>query len=196
MHLPAAFLLLASCVLPAAAIYRDEVNHVDYHHALLGIPTPDTTFFLKPSSASNASLLYTLSEGLKLGAVNPRDGSVVWRQDLSRVARVDTNTDTPDTAPPPGFLRAADGTNSVFSAAGSYVSAWSALDGKLGWEKRFGDDAVADLELLEPGDAQGAGDAIVLSRRKDGVVRRLDGESGRVKWEFKDDRFGFPGFPA
>lgn len=185
MQLRAAFLLLASCVLPAAAIYADEVDHIDYHHALLGIPTPDSTFFLKPSSASNASLLYTLSENRILGAVNPRDGSVVWRQNLSRFAQ--DHTDNPDKTA--CLLRAADGTNTVVSAAGGYISSWSALDGKLGWESWFG-DSVADLELLElPGAS--AGDVIALFGGKNGVVRSLDSESGRVKWEFKDDRFGF-----
>ncbi|RJE18588.1 hypothetical protein PHISCL_09081, partial [Aspergillus sclerotialis] len=131
MQLKAALLLLASCVLPTTAIYSDEVNHIDYHHALLGIPTPDSTFFLKPSSASNASLLYTLSEDLLLGAINPRDGAVVWRQNLSRLAGASASETT-------GIARAVDGTNAVVSAAGNYVSAWGASDGKLIWENWFG----------------------------------------------------------
>lgn len=178
MHLKAALLLLASSVLPAAAIYPDEVNHIDYHHALVGIPTSESTFFHKPSASSNASLLYTLSENLILGAVNPKDGSVLWRQNLSRFAG-DTGTGKA------GLLRASDGTDALVSAAGRYVSGWSSLDGKLGWEKWFGED-VADLELLEM-DA-GSGDAVALFRGKNGIVRRLDGETGDVKWEFKDDR--------
>lgn len=180
MQLKAALLLLASCVLPTAAIYPDEVNQIDYHHALLGIPTPDSTFFLKPSSASSASLLYTLSENNILGAINPRDGAVIWRQNLSRFA-LGGAADT-------GFLRAVDGTNAVVSAAGNYISSWGASDGKLIWENWFS-DPVADLELLELDAGAGMTDAVALFGGKNGVVRRLDGESGGVKWEFKDERF-------
>lgn len=177
-----AALLFAVCVSPAAAIYPDEVNHIDFHHALLGTPSPSSTFFLKPSSASNASLLYTLSEKLILGAVNPRDGSLVWRQNLSQLAGSAAG----------GLLSGEDGNNAVVGAAGGYVLSWGAQDGKLIWEKRFTEGVVADLELLELQDAKataGVKDTIALFGSEGaGVVRRLDGDSGSVKWEYKDDR--------
>ena len=182
MQLKAALLLLASCALPTLAIYPDEVNHIDYHHALLGIPNADSTFFLKPSTSSNASLLYTISENLLLGAINPRDGAVVWRQNLSRLAGASASETT-------GLARAVDGTNAVVSAAGNYVSAWGASDGKLIWENWFGSSDVVDLELLELDDGHGTRDSVALFAGKNGVVRRLDGENGALKWEFKDDRF-------
>lgn len=179
MRLHAAF-LVAACVSPAVAIYPDEVNHVDFHHALVGAPSPDSTFFLKPSSASNASLLYTLSDKSMLGAVNPRDGSLVWRQNLTRT----------DSATGDGILRGSDGNNAVVGAVGDYISSWSAQDGKLGWESRLTDGVVADLELLELADASataGSRDALALIRGEGvGIVRRLDGDSGAVKWEHKD----------
>ena len=184
MWLPVALLLLASSIPSTTAIYRDEINHVDFHHALLGIPTLDSTFFLRPSAASNASLLYTLSGNSIVGAVNPRDGALVWRQNLARLAQ--------DDAAEGGFLRAIDGTNELVSAVGKYVSAWTAFDGKLIWENWFG-DSVVDLELLAledatSGSAAATRDSIALFGGKNGVVRRLDGETGDVKWEFKDDR--------
>lgn len=185
MRLQAALLLLASCVPSALAIYPDEVNHVDFHHALLGLPTPQSTFFLKPSSASNASLLYTLSEKSILGAVNPRDGSLVWRQNVSRSSL--PNSD--------GLLRASDGINGVISGAGDYLSSWTALDGKLIWENWFSDGSVTDLELLELEDASAAGttrDTIALIAGDNaGAVKRIDGKTGNVKWEYKDDRLVF-----
>ena len=185
MRLQAALLLLASCVPSALAIYPDEVNHVDFHHALLGLPTPQSTFFLKPSSASNASLLYTLSEKSILGAVNPRDGSLVWRQNVSRSSL--PNSD--------GLLRASDGINGVISGAGDYLSSWTALDGKLIWENWFSDGSVTDLELLELEDASAAGttrDTIALIAGDNaGAVKRIDGQTGNVKWEYKDDRLVF-----
>lgn len=176
-------LLVAACVSPAAAIFADEVNHVDFHHALLGAPSPDSTFFLKPSSASNASLLYTISDRSILGAVNPRDGAVIWRQNLTRLGA------SADSA---GFVRGSDGSNAVVSAAGHSVSSWSAQDGKLIWDKQFSGSVAADLELLELEGSlskSSASDALVLSGSEGaGILRRLDGDTGATKWEFKDDR--------
>lgn len=189
MRLQAALSLLAFCVTPIKAIYADEVNHVDYHHALLGLPSPESTFFLKPSTTSNASLLYTISEKSILGAVNPRDGSLVWRQNVSRSPAPSGSHGSGG-----GLLRASDGMNAVVSANGDYVSSWSALDGKLGWENWFSDGSVVDLELLELEDASAVGtggkDAIALLHGKDaGVLKRIDGQTGDVKWEYKDDRW-------
>ncbi|THC95235.1 hypothetical protein EYZ11_005274 [Aspergillus tanneri] len=190
MRIQATLLLLASCVPSTVAIYSDEINHIDFHHALLGVPSSHSTFFLKPSSSSNASLLYTLSEKSLLGAVNPRDGSVVWRQNISRSSLPADHGASQDR-----ILRGSDGTNALVGAVGNYVSSWSALDGKLIWESSFGDEVVADLELLELEDANVAPstkDAIALFGGKNGVIRRLDGDSGEVKWEYKDESGDIP----
>jgi outer membrane protein assembly factor BamB len=51
---------------------------------------------------------------------------------------------------------------------------------------------VVDLELLELEDASSAPlvtDAIALSGGHAGSVRRLDGSTGEVKWEYHDERF-------
>ncbi|GKZ36068.1 hypothetical protein AbraIFM66950_006943 [Aspergillus brasiliensis] len=189
MWLQATLVLLASCVPSSLAIYRDEVNHVDYHHALLGFPTSQSTFFLKPSASSNASLLYTLSEKSLLGAVNPKDGSLVWRQNLSR-------SDLPGgESNAHGLLRASEGTNALVSALGDYISSWTALDGKLIWENWFEGEVVADLELLELEDVNAAPltkDTVALWSGKAGIVRRLDGDSGRTKWEHLDESGDIP----
>ncbi|KAJ5176899.1 uncharacterized protein N7482_002776 [Penicillium canariense] len=181
MRLQAA-LFIAACVSPAVAIYSDEVNHIDFHHALLGAPSPDSTFFLKPSSSSNASLLYTISDKSIVGAINPRDGTLIWRQDISRSGSASSAA---------GILRGLDGNNAVVGAAGDSISSWGAQDGKLIWENRFADGVVADLELLELEDARAtssARDTIALTGGEStGVVRRLDGDSGETKWEYKDN---------
>lgn len=180
MRIKAALLLLASSVLPSSlAIFVDEAYNIDYQHALLGIPQADTTFFHRPSFSSNASLLYTVSEKNILGAVKPKDGSIVWRQDLSRSSAASAAS----------FLRAADGEHTVVSAIGGEIAAWGASDGKQVWENRFDPGPVVDLELAESGQNQAVRDPIVLSGEKDGVVRRLDGSNGNVRWEFKDDRY-------
>lgn len=172
------------CAPLTGAIFADEVDHVDFHHALLGTPTPHSTFFHRPSAASNASLLYTLSERLLLGAVNPRDGSIVWRQDLAKWTSTGSDAE--------GFLRAADGESTVVSAAGNAVLAWGAVDGKLAWDARFEEgEVVKDVEMLhsEGGKAGAARDVLALFQGKTGTIRRLDGTTGRVKWEYRDDRW-------
>ncbi|KAJ5586262.1 hypothetical protein N7450_006049 [Penicillium hetheringtonii] len=178
----------AVCATPAAAIFSDEVNHIDFHHALLGAPSPDSTFFLKPSSASNASLLYTLSDRSILGAVNPRDGALVWRHNISQSASPVGGT---------GILRGLDGNNAVVGAAGDYISSWGAQDGKLIWDQHFDGGHVSDLELLEMEDASeessDSRDTIALiSGKSFGSVRRFDGDSGAVKWEYIDESGDVP----
>ncbi|WEW56005.1 hypothetical protein PRK78_001440 [Emydomyces testavorans] len=186
MRLQAAYLFAASILPTSWAILADEAYHIDYHHALLGTPQERTTFFHRPSSSSSASLLYTLSEKSILGAVNPKDGSIVWRQNISDYS-VGARTG--------GLLRAADGEDAVVSALGSDVLAWGASDGKLLWRNRFDDASIVDLELvgLQGLDgAQAARDSIVLAGNRHGVVRRLDGISGSVKWEYRDDSEDIP----
>lgn len=177
-------LVFSACLSTAAAIYSDEVNHIDFHHALLGTPSPDSTFFLKPSTSSNASLLYTLSDKHLVGAVNPRDGALVWRQNISRSA------DSP--AHGVGLLRGLDGNDAIVAAVGNYIASWSAQDGKVGWENRVSEGVVADLELLELEDAtatSGVRDTIaVVASEGTGIVRRLDGNTGKSVWEYKDAR--------
>lgn len=182
MWFKTAIVLLASCAFPSSAIFVDEVDHLDFHHALLGTPSPQSTFFHQPSSSSNASLLYTLSEKSIVGAVNPRDGAIVWRQDLTQLG---------SSQGVEGFLRASDGEATVVSAIGDKVTAWGASDGKLHWERKVSGAVVKDLELLELEDGRTnnhARDVLVLSEGKGGLVQRLDATTGTVKWEFKDER--------
>ncbi|OJJ48401.1 hypothetical protein ASPZODRAFT_61779 [Penicilliopsis zonata CBS 506.65] len=193
MRLQAALFLLAACVPSATAVFKDEVDHVDFHHALLGIPSVDTTFFLRPSASSSASLLYTLSEKSILGAVNPRDGSIVWRQNITRSSL--SAAQQQQQQQQQGFLRGSDESNTVVSAVGADVSSWSAVDGKLVWENRFAGETVADLEVLEFEDASHPAtvkDTIALFAGAVGTVRRFDGGSGDVKWEFKDQSGDLP----
>lgn len=177
--------LLISC-LPVliVAVFTDEAYRTDYHSPLLGIPREPTTFFHRPQSDSRASLLYTLSEQLVLGAVNPKDGTLSWRHHLNSSSSAS-----------PGFLRAGEDESTVISAAGSQVTAWDARDGKAVWNNEFGDEEAKDLEVLALEDglgAKGAKDAIVLfGRGGHTVVRRIDGKTGVVLWEFNDDRLAF-----
>ncbi len=173
--------LVVSCLhlSTVQAIFADDAYQIDYHHALLGVPQQHTTFFHRPQSSSRASLLYTLSEKLVLGAVNPKDGTIVWRQQLNG-----GNATT-------GFLRAGEKEDTVISATGLGVQAWDALSGKLIWANEFNDGETRDLEVveLESGkERRTAKDAVLLSGSMEGVVRRLNGNTGDVMWEYRDDR--------
>src|SRR5271163_2585839 len=142
-----AFLFLASVFsFQANAIFADDAFHLDYHHALLGLPLPHATFFHQPQSSSNASLLYTISSKAVLGAVNPKDGSLLWRQALAGQP-IDYTTNA-------SLVTAEDG--KVVSGYGTTVSAWDALNGKLIWTKCVPDNQVViDLQAV-PSSDQGA----------------------------------------
>ncbi|KAK3898505.1 hypothetical protein C8A05DRAFT_37910, partial [Staphylotrichum tortipilum] len=119
MRLPTTTTLLLSLLapLPALAVFPDEVNHIDYHHLLLGLPSSQqATFFHRPRRADPASLLYTLTDVGVVGAVNPATGGVVWRQDL----RGDNNKKDGER----GLV--VEGKGWVVSAWGNRVEGWDA----------------------------------------------------------------------
>lgn len=171
-------LIAAACLLlkSASAVFADEAWNLDYHHALLGKPQESTTFFHRPNPASRASLIYTLSERGVLGAVNPRDGTLVWRQLLEANASSDSS-----------FLRAGEDQNLVVSGIGSQVASWSAGDGRLAWS-HDAPGLLQDVEILELSDGKetpGAKDTLILSGGESAEVQRLDGATGLVKWSHK-----------
>lgn len=165
-------LAVALLLKSTTAIFADEAWNVDYHYALLGEPQNDATFFHQPNPTSKASLIYTLSEQGVLGAVNPKDGNVVWRQ---RLEKGSSNT----------CLRAGEGESNVVSGIGGQVAAWSAADGRQTWAKDI-DGQVVDLEVLELNNgasAPGAKDTVVISSGDRPMVQRIDGATGTTKWE-------------
>lgn len=157
----------------SAAIYPDEAYINDYHHALLGVPQSHTTFFHRPSTTSKGSLLYTLSEKLVLGAVNPKDGSIVWRQRL----------DVGNSSTGGGYLKAGED-GIVISAVGSNVQVWNAADGRLAWSWK-GVGNVSGLLVLE-----GQTGVVVYSEEEGSkaVLRKLTTDTGNVVWEHTDTR--------
>ena len=174
--------ILFQLIRVAFAVYLDEAYQLDYHHALVGIPQAHTTFFHRPSANSKASLLYTLSESGIVGAVNPKDGIILWRQPLGTEGRNYRGE---------GFLKTGEGLNSVFSAVNGTLQAWDAVDGRLGWEWQ-GRGKVKALEVsIRNGDET---EILVLSQEEGshGVVRCLVAETGVTKWEFKDSSGDIP----
>ncbi|KAJ4317259.1 hypothetical protein N0V94_005024 [Neodidymelliopsis sp. IMI 364377] len=178
-----AALSLAAYLAPVSAIFEDDAYHIDFHYALLGLPRHDATFFQKPYGGSKASLLYSISENQTIGAINPKDGALVWRQH-------------PVSEPcGKGHLRAADEQDTVVSAVGNRVTAWSSSDGRLVWETSIDGAVVEDLEILEQEDGitrDEAKDAIVLLSGASHGVKRLDGKTGRVKWTYEDTSSDMP----
>lgn len=173
-----AALSLAACLAPVSAIFEDDAHHIDFHHALLGLPNHEATFFSKPYAASKASLLYTVSQNGTIGAVNPKDGALVWRSSLG-----------PSSA---AHLRFGEDQDAVIGGVGERIIAISASDGRIVWETRVGGATVQDLEILEQEDGisnSAAKDAIVLVDGTQQGVKRVDGKTGRVKWTFEDTRY-------
>lgn len=160
------------------AVFADEAYQLDYHYPLFGIPQAHTTFFHHPFAGSKASLLYTLSQKYVLGAINPKDGAVLWRQRLGEGVSNDTAS---------AFLSAVDGENTIYSAFKDSFRAWDATDGRLVWD-RTGTGLAKALEALATDD--GHGDVLGLSEEegKTALVTKLAASSGEVLWEFRDDR--------
>jgi ER membrane protein complex subunit 1 len=203
MRLCALLTTFLSCVAVVQSILADEANHVDYHHALLGIPQAEHTFFHRPSAASSASLLYSISEKAVLGAINPKDGSLVWRHPLADATlkpflQVETADrlldDGEDKAAVPvrtGLL-AQDGTPFVVSYYESTVSSWDAMNGKLLWQKILPPGQhIRSAQLAPPrrdGQSGSGFNVVVLYGSDSGTIITLNGDSGAVVWEHRDTR--------
>ena len=168
------------CAPVVQALFADEAYQTDYHLPLLGHPQAHTTFFHRPSAASKASLLYTLSDRLLLGAVNPKDGAVVWRQKLGDKVRNATTS---------GILKAPEGGDTLVSVVDGKIQAWDATDGRLVWEwQNIG--KVKGIETFAA--AKEGHDVLALSEEgSDTVVRRLAADNGALIWEHVDARYTF-----
>jgi outer membrane protein assembly factor BamB len=180
MRLHAALALTACLVPHTLALFADDAYHIDYHHALVGLPKRDATFFHQPYAGSKASLLYTLSDKHVVGAVNPKDGALVWRHPFS-----------PSSNGTHGNLRSGEGQDTLIGAVGDHIIAWSASDGRLVWESKSSGAIVEDLEILEQeegGTSGDAKDALVLLNDATPSVNRLDAKTGRMKWTYQDTR--------
>ncbi|PNS18050.1 ER membrane protein complex subunit 1 [Sphaceloma murrayae] len=172
---------LSLCQL-TAAVFADDAGVIDWHHVLVGHPRRDTTFFHQPHAGSKASLVYTLSERNVIAAINPKDGAVVWRQQLEDNANLTTS------------FRTGHDSDTVVSGVGAEVVAWGASDGRQTWSAQFSSGAVRDVEILEmdTGNSQGNKDAIALVEGGPSKVVRLNGQDGSVVWEYNDDSGDIP----
>jgi outer membrane protein assembly factor BamB len=173
-------LLLLALSSLGAAVFQDEVGQIDFHHALVGVPQVETTFFHRPRKTDKASLLYTLSDVGIIGAVNPSNGAVVWRQQIAD-----------DITNGGGFLRAAEGEHWVAAAYGSRVQAWDALTGRNVWHNEFKGE-VKDLEILELTESSRKDVLVLYDEDGTTVLRRIHGTLGQVVWEFREVAHNIP----
>lgn len=175
--------LVALVVTPAWSVIQDEAFTVDFHHALLGLPQPHATFFHKPDAASNAALLYTLSDKGVVGAINPRDGNVLWRQSIAGQP-----LDSVENA----FLVAGEDDGKILTAYGGQVTAWDASSGRLEWQHKV--PGASKVTGLQPVPVLGSStdgavqDAVLLTRSESAgyTVSRLGGDGSGARWSHKD----------
>lgn len=182
MRLNAAYQLLSLVLLGAAsvqAIFQDEAGHIDFQHALLGAPVPKSTFFFQPTLSSKATLLYTISEKGVIGAINPKDGSLVWRQ------RQFTGGTCKQSFT--GHLGGANGTNAIVSAYGDSISSWEAATGRMLWS--FVE--VGCIRSLVVPDIAGLTQDPIMVMDDDGLTKiiSLNSVTGKLIWEVKDDAY-------
>ncbi|KHO01306.1 uncharacterized protein MAM_00307 [Metarhizium album ARSEF 1941] len=164
----------------AGAVFQDEVGDIDFHYSLVGLPQVETTFFHRPRKDDKASLLYTLGDVGVVGAINPSNGELVWRQHISD-----------GIANGGGHLRAPEGENWVASAHGSKVQAWNALTGRNIWTTEF-KGVVKDLEILELTETPRKDVLVLFDEDGVTVLRRLHGAIGSVVWEFRETSKDLP----
>ncbi|KAL9617942.1 MAG: hypothetical protein Q9160_007308 [Pyrenula sp. 1 TL-2023] len=139
------------------------------------VPQSHATFFHRPQRASPAALLYTASRNGVVGALNPKDGTGVWRQTLHQ-----NLTEKGET-----FLAPGDGL--VVTASRSGVTAWDALDGRLVWRSADLFEGVAqNVVKTPPSDTSRSTDFVALFRESHSVVRKIDGNDGKILWKYTD----------
>ncbi|KAJ9603267.1 hypothetical protein H2200_012045 [Cladophialophora chaetospira] len=176
--------VVTTLLLPAHAIFADEAYHIDFHHALLGSPQPHTTFFHKPYSNTNASLLYTVSDKAVLGAVNPKDGSLLWRQPLAGQPVSNASS---------SYLIAGEN-GQLVSGHDRTVACWDAQDGRLVWDftapegtRIAGLQAINGVEPVTGGVTQ---DFVVLAvaahSNAHTTVARIAGDGSQARWQHAD----------
>ncbi|EGX91001.1 hypothetical protein CCM_05158 [Cordyceps militaris CM01] len=157
-----------------AAIFKDEVGHIDFHHSLVGLPQREATFYHRPKVGTKASLLYTLSDLGVVGAINPTTGETAWRHQLAD-----------DLAGSAGHLRAPADEEWVATAQGPRVQAWNGLTGRNVWEAEFKGEA-RDVEVIEVTDTSRKDVVVLFDEDGTTVLRRLHGGLGTVMWEFRE----------
>ncbi|KAJ6257533.1 hypothetical protein Dda_7318 [Drechslerella dactyloides] len=171
-HNPLHWLLVAGSLLSSScrAVFSDEAFHTDFQVQLFGTPLdPSSTFFHQAAAGKAGSLLYTLSNRLIIGAINPKDGAQVWRQQLGE----GTVSETEPLSKTAFLRRSKDGR--VVSVLGKAIALWDAANGRAVWEYSSELEA-ADVITLQTENQ-------LLVAFKGGEVKAFQLDSGKVLWE-------------
>lgn len=155
------------------AIFVDDAGVVDWHHALVGRPGEDSTVFHQPHHGSQASLIYTLSENNVVAAINPRDSAIIWRHQLT----FDKNIT--------GHLRVNRDSDTIKTAIGSRISAWSSADGRLEWDFALASGVIKDIQLLKQ-------DVVVLLEDSTNKITYVHGQDGVAGWSYTEREHAIP----
>ena len=179
------FLYLLHLALSSFAVvsstFIDDAHHLDFHHALLGPPLETHTFFHRPSAHSKGSLIYTLSQRGIIGAVNPKDGNIIWRQRLQR-----------DDLPPKGngLLKASTISTSIISGIDRNLQAWHAIDGRLQWTRR----TTGPLKAIEVVQKDDSSSVIAVHEEQPSklLITSFELENGLEHWLYQDSSGNTP----
>ncbi|EPS37511.1 hypothetical protein H072_8788 [Dactylellina haptotyla CBS 200.50] len=171
-HNPLHYLLLAGSLLSSScrAVFKDEAFQTDFHVPLFGTGLdPSSTFFHQATTGKAGSLLYTLSNRLIIGAINPKDGSQVWRQQLGQ----GSVSETEELSKLAWLRKSKDGRIvSVFDKA---IALWDAASGRAIWEYTA-NLQVADVITLE-------NENLLIVAFIGGEVKAIGLGTGDVVWE-------------
>ncbi|KAI0920704.1 hypothetical protein AcV5_010378 [Taiwanofungus camphoratus] len=165
------------------ALHLSEAGVVDWHKPFVGVPlvsslsTAPTFHRLAKSGAATQSVILTATSSNGLAALNPVDGSIVWRhifEDNEHIIAYKERDDVVAAVSGPG---------------GATLRLLDALTGNLLLERRlhrpefgrsFEPEALGTAVEFEAGNK--SSDVFALSNAY--ILRRIDGETGEIKWEW------------
>lgn len=202
--LSALFFILVALVAGTSALTEQVAFGFDSYIPRLGIPatSPASSLSINPryhriiTHASDTvepgkaqTALFSVSETGVIGALNPRNGQIVWRQQLDEQVQ--------------GFWLDANQLIVVSGSSGEKIQAFEALTGFLSWSRqllppgtgRLINDDRLKVTGVSQREALPASDVIFIpsisAPRYDNVVlndgdtvRRFDADTGVLKWKF------------
>ncbi|EPQ30682.1 uncharacterized protein PFL1_01583 [Pseudozyma flocculosa PF-1] len=194
----AALVALAWLPLFASALSRHDAGKIDWHVPRIGVPhvsSDSATQYLSPrfhrlikpwqdvrDKAQTA--IFVATESNAVGAINPRNGALVWRQVLD------------DDDGVIAFTQHSDHALSISGAGGANVRLYHGLTGHVIWEAsqhhvrdgilpEAGSPGVDAVFLPSNHSTKTDGDVLTLANGR--TVRRLDGRFGKEAWRWDLD---------